>query len=153
MLIVERQQRLLGILQQQRSAQLDELASTLGVSASTVRRDLEALEQTGEIKRTHGGAIYVGSSNELRPASFAGPLLMQLSTSQFIGLASGLAVAAAYVVFDRGADAHPEAAMDYARRLKALSDAVFNELSSNYHAEIWDVSVAPEPQRTSQGCG
>lgn len=71
MLIVERQQRLLNILQQQRSAQLDELASTLGVSASTIRRDLEALEQTGAVQRTHGGAIYTGTSNEIRPASFA----------------------------------------------------------------------------------
>ncbi|MFI4859358.1 MAG: DeoR/GlpR family DNA-binding transcription regulator [Phycisphaerales bacterium JB063] len=70
MLIVDRQQRLLDILQQQRSAQLDDLAAKLGVSASTVRRDLEALEKTGAVRRTHGGAVYTGSP-EIRPASFA----------------------------------------------------------------------------------
>lgn len=70
MLIVERQQRLLGILQKQGSALLDDLSAELGVSASTVRRDLEALEQTGAVKRTHGGAVYTGQS-EIKPASFA----------------------------------------------------------------------------------
>ncbi len=71
MLIVERQQRLLTILQQHGSAQLDELAAQLGVSASTVRRDLEALEQSGTVQRTHGGAIYTGASTDLKPASIA----------------------------------------------------------------------------------
>ncbi|MCC7204058.1 MAG: DeoR/GlpR transcriptional regulator [Phycisphaeraceae bacterium] len=58
MLIVERQQRLLEILRKQKTAQLDELAKEVGVSASTVRRDLEVLEQQGLLERTHGGAIY-----------------------------------------------------------------------------------------------
>jgi len=70
MLIVDRQQRLLDILQQQRSAQLDDLAAQLDVSASTVRRDLESLEKTGAVQRTHGGAVFTGSP-EVRPASFA----------------------------------------------------------------------------------
>ncbi|HMB06581.1 MAG TPA: DeoR family transcriptional regulator [Isosphaeraceae bacterium] len=35
----------------------------LGVSGSTVRRDLEALDQAGSVKRTHGGAVY---SSEMR---------------------------------------------------------------------------------------
>jgi DeoR/GlpR family transcriptional regulator of sugar metabolism len=32
----------------------------LGVSESTVRRDLEALDLAGSVKRTHGGAVYPG---------------------------------------------------------------------------------------------
>ena len=32
----------------------------LGVSESTIRRDLEALDLAGSIKRTHGGAVYTG---------------------------------------------------------------------------------------------
>ncbi|MEQ9324141.1 MAG: prolipoprotein diacylglyceryl transferase, partial [Polyangiaceae bacterium] len=47
----------------------------------------------------------------MRPADFAAPTLTQLSTSQFIALASGIAVAVAFVVFDRAAEQHPEAAM------------------------------------------
>lgn len=36
---------------------LGELSSMLGVSQSTVRRDLEVLEQQGTVRRTHGGAV------------------------------------------------------------------------------------------------
>ncbi|MHC4563648.1 MAG: DeoR family transcriptional regulator, partial [Planctomycetota bacterium] len=38
---------------------LAELVETLDVSESTVRRDLEVLEQQGLIRRTHGGAVSV----------------------------------------------------------------------------------------------
>lgn len=57
MLIVERQQRVLDILRQQRTAELEALAEAVGVSVSTVRRDLESLEQRGLVRRTHGGAV------------------------------------------------------------------------------------------------
>ena len=42
---------------------LDSLAAALKVSLSTVRRDVEALESQGLVKRTHGGAIWVGDRN------------------------------------------------------------------------------------------
>lgn len=60
MLIIERQQRVLDILRQHKTSELDELARQLEVSASTVRRDLEVLEQQGLVERTHGGAVYKG---------------------------------------------------------------------------------------------
>ena len=55
MLIVERQKRLLEIIKEQKTAQLEALAEALGVSSSTVRRDIEVLEQQGVVERTHGG--------------------------------------------------------------------------------------------------
>lgn len=58
MLIVERHKKLIELLRQRKAAELDELARELSVSSSTVRRDLESLEQQGIVKRTHGGAIY-----------------------------------------------------------------------------------------------
>jgi len=64
MLIVERQRRIVRILKESGSAQLDDLAGALGVSASTIRRDLEALERRKLIERTHGGAIYRGEQSE-----------------------------------------------------------------------------------------
>ena len=36
---------------------VEELAAELGVSAATVRRDLAALEASGELRRIHGGAM------------------------------------------------------------------------------------------------
>ena len=52
----ERQARLEAYLQKAEFASLEELASHVGVSVSTVRRDLAALEATRPIRRTHGGA-------------------------------------------------------------------------------------------------
>ncbi len=38
---------------------IEDLARRLGVSAATVRRDLDELERTGAIRRVHGGAVSV----------------------------------------------------------------------------------------------
>ncbi|HUO08720.1 MAG TPA: DeoR/GlpR family DNA-binding transcription regulator [Phycisphaerae bacterium] len=58
MLIVERQKKLLEIIKEQKTVQLEGLAEALGVSSSTVRRDVEVLEQQGLVERTHGGVIF-----------------------------------------------------------------------------------------------
>jgi phosphatidylglycerol:prolipoprotein diacylglycerol transferase len=47
----------------------------------------------------------------LRPGTFAGAPPLMLSTSQFIGLASALAVSVGYLILDRAAIEHPETAM------------------------------------------
>jgi DeoR/GlpR family transcriptional regulator of sugar metabolism len=60
MLAETRRRRLLDLVTRQGYATLDELIRALDVSESTVRRDLEALDQAGAVKRTHGGAIYTG---------------------------------------------------------------------------------------------
>lgn len=52
-------------------ADMESLAAELRVSSSTVRRDLEALEQQGLVKRTHGGVIWVGDKTSgTRPYAF-----------------------------------------------------------------------------------
>jgi DeoR/GlpR family transcriptional regulator of sugar metabolism len=60
MLAERRRHRLLELITRQGYATLDELVRILAVSESTIRRDLEALDLAGSIKRTHGGAIYTG---------------------------------------------------------------------------------------------
>ena len=60
MLPENRRRRLLELITSQGYATLDELVRGLDVSESTIRRDLEALDLAGSIKRTHGGAIYSG---------------------------------------------------------------------------------------------
>ena len=69
MLIAERQSRLKEMLSKRGIADLDSLAAELGVSQSTIRRDIEMLEQTRLVERTHGGVIWVGD----KPASDARP--------------------------------------------------------------------------------
>jgi DeoR/GlpR family transcriptional regulator of sugar metabolism len=60
MLIAERQSRLRDILSRRGMCDLDTLAAELNVSQSTVRRDVEMLEQSGIVERTHGGVIWIG---------------------------------------------------------------------------------------------
>jgi DeoR/GlpR family transcriptional regulator of sugar metabolism len=60
MLAETRRRLLLDLIARQGFATLDELVKTLGVSESTVRRDLEALDASGSVKRTHGGAVFSG---------------------------------------------------------------------------------------------
>ncbi|HEX2852923.1 MAG TPA: DeoR/GlpR family DNA-binding transcription regulator [Opitutaceae bacterium] len=52
----ERQAKIEAYLQKAEFASLDELSEHVGVSVSTIRRDLAALEETKSIRRTHGGA-------------------------------------------------------------------------------------------------
>ena len=61
----ERRSRLLDIIRIRGFAALDELVRELGVSESTVRRDLDALEDQGSAKRTHGGVLYSGGMPRL----------------------------------------------------------------------------------------
>ncbi len=58
MLAEERRTRLLELVRFRRFASLPELAEELQVSESTVRRDVEQLEEQGSARRIHGGVLY-----------------------------------------------------------------------------------------------
>lgn len=60
-----RRERLRDLVRTHGFAALGELTSMLGVSESTVRRDLEALEEAGEARRTHGGVYWTGQSDTI----------------------------------------------------------------------------------------
>ncbi len=53
----ERQSRVMAIVRRDGAVRVDQLSAELAVSAATVRRDLEALELQGQVKRVHGGAV------------------------------------------------------------------------------------------------
>ncbi|MEW4526491.1 MAG: DeoR/GlpR family DNA-binding transcription regulator [Maioricimonas sp. JB045] len=62
MLLDQRRDNILEILQVKGFASVQDLMDELGASESTVRRDLEYLDRIGQIRRTRGGAAYVGES-------------------------------------------------------------------------------------------
>lgn len=62
MLLDQRRQNVLQLIEQEGFASLKQLAEQIGASESTVRRDLEYLEEIGQIRRTRGGAAYSGES-------------------------------------------------------------------------------------------
>jgi DeoR family fructose operon transcriptional repressor len=72
MLIAERHARLEALIARRGMSDLDTLCAELNVSQSTIRRDLEALENRGIVRRTHGGVICVGHTAPPRtPYSYA----------------------------------------------------------------------------------
>jgi len=60
-----RRDQLLEVIRVKRFASLTDLAEMLSVSESTVRRDLDQLEEIGAARRTHGGVFYAGPSPKL----------------------------------------------------------------------------------------
>ena len=87
----ERRSRLLDLIRIRGFAALEELVRELGVSESTVRRDLDALEEQGSAKRTHGGALYAGGMprlaefDERQPANWAAKRAIAVRAAEVIG--------------------------------------------------------------------
>ncbi|MFW5844452.1 MAG: DeoR/GlpR family DNA-binding transcription regulator, partial [Spirochaetota bacterium] len=54
---VERQQKILDVVDDRGVVRVTELSNLFGVSEITIRRDLIALESEGLLTRSHGGAI------------------------------------------------------------------------------------------------
>lgn len=66
MLALERQQKILEILNAEGSVLVSRLSQEMSVTEETVRRDLEKLEAREQLRRTHGGALPIsGGSYEL----------------------------------------------------------------------------------------
>jgi DeoR/GlpR family transcriptional regulator of sugar metabolism len=64
-LLEERRQRVLDLVSTKGMMTLADLAGEIRVSESTIRRDLEHWDRQGVLKRTRGGAIYVGDADSL----------------------------------------------------------------------------------------
>ncbi|MGJ6960728.1 DeoR/GlpR family DNA-binding transcription regulator [Streptosporangium sp. G11] len=62
MLSEKRRSKLLHHVRDNGSVSVDDLAELLGVSVSTVRRDLDEMDERGLLRRVHGGAIAVGGA-------------------------------------------------------------------------------------------
>lgn len=68
MIAEERRAILLRDLHEKGYLEVKDIAGHLGISAATIRRDLEAMELEGQCIRTRGGAIKGGSSTTFEPA-------------------------------------------------------------------------------------
>ncbi|MGE3807253.1 MAG: DeoR/GlpR family DNA-binding transcription regulator [Gemmataceae bacterium] len=75
MIVEERRQRVLDFVSRKGFVSLADLARAVEASESTVRRDLDHWHRQGVLKRTHGGAMFVGDSAGL-------PALEERSDSQ-----------------------------------------------------------------------
>jgi len=65
LILEERRQKVADILSRRGFMALDDLAREIEVSESTIRRDLAYLQDHGILRRTHGGAVYLGDGQGL----------------------------------------------------------------------------------------
>nr|WP_179493322.1 transcriptional repressor AgaR [Granulicella arctica] len=68
MLIGERRQHELSIIQRDGRVLVSELSESLGISSITIRKDLDYLNSKGLVTRTHGGALALQSTSMLDPS-------------------------------------------------------------------------------------
>ncbi|GGD65412.1 DeoR/GlpR family DNA-binding transcription regulator [Paenibacillus nasutitermitis] len=59
MLVAERYAKITRLVNERGSIRVSELSELCGVTEETIRRDLDRLEQTGKLQRSHGGAMSV----------------------------------------------------------------------------------------------
>lgn len=59
----ERQQKIIEMLNEKSSLRVAELADIFNISESTIRRDLQDMEEKGMLTRTHGGAVGINRTS------------------------------------------------------------------------------------------
>jgi DeoR/GlpR family transcriptional regulator of sugar metabolism len=77
MLPLERQTRILDLIETHEKLLTQEIIEKVGVSGATVRRDLQDLAERGLIARTHGGAMHVARSLAQEPTFATKSVRMQ----------------------------------------------------------------------------
>ena len=63
--VSERFKMILDYLEVHKRATVEELAAKLYVSTATIRRDLAAMQKLGVLQRTHGGALFLSTSQDV----------------------------------------------------------------------------------------
>jgi DeoR/GlpR family transcriptional regulator of sugar metabolism len=95
----ERRERIL-ILLQDGDTRVDRLSERLGLSPSTIRRDLAALRRDGRVARTYGGALPAGSLGEASLAEKTG--IARAQKEAIAKLAATFVAPGASIILDAG---------------------------------------------------
>ncbi|MGJ3238241.1 MAG: substrate-binding domain-containing protein [Anaerolineae bacterium] len=80
----ERHQEIVDIINRVKSVRVAELAEQLNVSESTIRTDLETLDDEGRLVRVRGGAIAIPSEQQTLPVPIARKALQNADEKQAI---------------------------------------------------------------------
>ena len=59
MMALERQRRIVELVNDRGSVRVAEISKIFDVTPETVRRDLDLLEEEGKLLRSHGGAVRI----------------------------------------------------------------------------------------------
>lgn len=121
LLPAQRRQHIIEFLHRHGAVTLQQLASALRVSLSTLRRDLDALADEGLVDRTHGGALLRHQEYSTFEPEFAAALELSPLEKQRIGqLAAEALVPGQSVIFDSGSTVREAAIAAAARNIEIL---------------------------------
>jgi len=135
----ERLEHIVQLLNRRGGVRTNELAAELGVSAATVRRDLEELAARGSVDRTHGGAVILRSGTNKEVPYAEKTLRMRAQKERIAQRALDFVPDGATVILDSGTTA-----VELARRLAgrpvtaiALDLPSATALSAEEGVEVW----------------
>jgi len=137
LLVEERRSQLLELVRTRGFASLPELAEQLQVSESTVRRDLDYLEESGTARRTHGGVFYTGPSPKLPHFEERQPAQWD-KKRQIAQLAAQMVEDGDTVLLDGGSTTYEVARLLVGRRLQIVTNSlpVANLFASNTNNDL-----------------
>ena len=117
---------------------LAELVENLSVSESTIRRDLEILEDQGVIRRTRGGAVYVKDSPTHRLAFAEREMSAAAQKRAIAAEVAGLIPSGQTVILSGGTTCHQVAMALQGRRVSVITNcvSVASVLSADLATEV-----------------
>jgi len=131
MLIDERRQHVLALIQRDGRALVGDLSDQLGISRITIRKDLEYLQSKGLIQRTHGGALAPQSGALFDPSLVEKEKLHQKEKQRVADAAVKLVTEGQCVILDSGTTTTA-----IARSLRAFSRLTIITNAVNIAAEL-----------------
>jgi DeoR family fructose operon transcriptional repressor len=150
---IERQAMILARLRADGRIGATSLATEIGTSTETIRRDLIALEQAGSLRRVHGGAVLESTHADVPDVHQRGTL-MTAEKEAIAKVAATLVPAAAVVLIDGGtttqalADAYPH---DNATTVVTPSLAVATTLLKRRGTSVHTLGGDVSPRTWSEG--
>lgn len=117
MLAPQRRAQILAELDRRGSVRVSELVDILGVSDMTIRRDLDVLQEMGELHKVHGGATRRMDRSAEEPGFLAKSSLEQGKKEAIAARAAGLVEPGAAVAISAGTTTHA-----LARHLTSVPD-------------------------------
>jgi DeoR family transcriptional regulator, fructose operon transcriptional repressor len=137
MLGEERRSRMMEMVRNLQFASLPQLVEHLGVSESTVHRDLKVLEEQGAVRRTHGGVLFVGSTAKIPQFDAAEPAQWNLKRA-IARSAASLIEDGDTVLLDGGSTTYEVARLLVGRPLHLVTNSVpvANLFASNANSDL-----------------
>jgi DeoR/GlpR family transcriptional regulator of sugar metabolism len=121
MLLDQRRRSILQLIEKEGIASLSQLAGQSQTSESTVRRDLEYLERIGQVRRTRGGAEYVGESISGLDERFARALPEKQSVGR---VAAALVQPGEAILLDGGTTTYEVAKQLVGRKFQVVTNSI-----------------------------